>query len=129
MIGGPHSTSPRDDKAYNFLTKFIDHCLHGKNYATGKTGTPLQYIGFHAKGAPELVDGHIRMNMGAQLKDIEKGFEAVNSFPELKNIPVIIGECDPEGCAACSEIKESKIWLSQWHDVFKLYRGFFCKDL
>ena len=108
IIGGPHSTSPRDDKAYSFLTKFIAHCLYGKNYATGKTGTPLQYIGFHAKGSPELVNGHIRMNMGAQLKDIQKGFEAVNSFPELKNIPVIIGECDPEGCAACSDIKEPK---------------------
>jgi xylan 1,4-beta-xylosidase len=107
-IGGPHSTSPRDDKAYNFLTKFITHCLHGKNYATGKTGTPLQYIGFHAKGSPEIVNGHIRMNMGVQLKDIQRGFEAVNSFPDLKNIPVIIGECDPEGCAACSATRDPK---------------------
>ena len=91
-IGGPHTTSPRSEKAYNYLTRFIEHCLRGKNYATGKTGTPLQYIGFHAKGSPELVDGHIRMNMGAQLKDI----------------PIIIGECDPEGCAACSETREPK---------------------
>lgn len=107
-IGGPHTTSPRGEKGYKYLTDFIEHCLRGKNYATGKTGTPLQYIGFHAKGAPELVDGHIRMNMGAQLKDIQKGFEAVNSFSELKTIPVIIGECDPEGCAACSEKREPK---------------------
>lgn len=107
-IGGPHTTSPRDEKAYNFLTKFIEHCLHGKNYATGKTGSPLQYIGFHAKGSPEFVNGHIQMNMAVQLKDIQKGFEAVNSFPELKNIPVIIGECDPEGCAACSETRDPK---------------------
>ena len=108
IIGGPHTTSPRDEKAYTFLTKFIEHCVHGKNYATGKTGTPLQYIGFHAKGSPEFVDGNIRMNMGVQLKDIQRGFEAVNSFPELKNIPVIVGECDPEGCAACSEKRDPK---------------------
>ena len=107
-IGGPHTTSPRDEKAYNYLTKFIEHCLHGKNYATGKTGTPLQYVGFHAKGSPEFINGHIQMNMGVQLKDIQKGFEAVNSFPELKNVPVIIGECDPEGCAACSETRDPK---------------------
>ena len=107
-IGGPHTTSPRSDKAYRYLTSFIEHCLRGKNYATGKTGTPLQYIGFHAKGAPEFIDGHIRMNMGAQLKDIQRAFEAVNSFPELKNIPIIIGECDPEGCAACSEKRDPK---------------------
>lgn len=108
VIGGPHTTSPRGEKGYNYLTKFIEHCLRGKNYATGKIGTPLQFIGFHAKGSPELIDGHIRMNMGAQLKDIERGFIAVNSFPELKNIPVIIGECDPEGCAACSEKREPR---------------------
>lgn len=107
-IGGPHTTSPRSDKAYKYLTDFIEHCLQGKNYATGKIGTPLHYIGFHAKGSPELIDGHVRMNMGVQLKDIQRAFEAVNSFPELKNIPIIIGECDPEGCAACSEKREPK---------------------
>lgn len=41
------------------------------------------------------------MNMGRQLKDIEAGFKLVASYPQLKNIPVIIGESDPEGCAAC----------------------------
>jgi len=107
-IGGPHTTSPRNEKAYKYLTGFIEHCLRGKNYATGKRGTPLQYIGFHAKGAPEFTEGHIRMNMGVQLKDIQKAFEAVRSFPELKNIPIIIGECDPEGCAACSEKRDPK---------------------
>ncbi|HEY5917912.1 MAG TPA: beta-xylosidase [Chryseolinea sp.] len=108
IIGGPHTTSPRSDKAYRYLTDFIEHCLRGKNYATGKTGTSLEYIGFHAKGSPEFVDGHIRMNMGVQLKDIQRGFEAVSSFKELKNIPVIVGECDPEGCAACSEKRDPK---------------------
>ncbi|CCH51763.1 glycoside hydrolase family 39 [Fibrisoma limi BUZ 3] len=107
-IGGPHTTSPRSEKAYSYLTRFIEHCLRGQNYATGKTGTPLQYIGFHAKGNPEFVDGHIRMNMGVQLKDIQRAFEAVNSFPELKNIPIIIGECDPEGCAACAVTRDPK---------------------
>ena len=107
-IGGPHTTSPRSEKAYSYLTRFIEHCLRGKNYATEKIGTPLEYIGFHAKGSPEFIDGHIRMNMSVQLKDIQKGFEAVSSFPELKGIPVVIGECDPEGCAACSEKRDPK---------------------
>ncbi|MEZ4777308.1 MAG: beta-xylosidase [Bacteroidia bacterium] len=107
-IGGPHTTSPRSERAYKYLTDFIEHCLRGKNYATGKVGTPLQYIGFHAKGSPEFADDHIRMNMGVQLTDIQRAFEAVNSFPELKDIPIIIGECDPEGCAACSEKRDPK---------------------
>lgn len=107
-VGGPHTTGPGWDKAYTYLVTFLEHCLKGTNYATGKKGSPLQFVAFHAKGNPTLVDGHIRMNMGAQLNDIAKGFEAVNSFPELKNIPIVIGECDPEGCAGCSEKREPR---------------------
>jgi xylan 1,4-beta-xylosidase len=101
-VGGPHSTSPRDENAATFLKDFLNHCISGKNYATGLRGSPLDYISFHAKGSPKFVDGHAQMNINLQLKDISKGFEIVSSFPELKNLPVIIGESDPEGCAACS---------------------------
>ena len=40
--------------------------------------------------------------MAVQLQDVAKGFEIINTFPSLKRLPVIIGEFDPEGCAACS---------------------------
>ena len=46
-------------------------------------------------------DGHVRMNLGTQLKAVNNGFELVSSFPTLKNLPIVIGESDPEGCAAC----------------------------
>ena len=101
-VGGPHSTSPRDQGAADFLLDFMNHCLNGTNYKTGKKGSPLDYISFHAKGAPKLVDGHVQMGMNMQLQDISKGFEIVASFPELKHLPIVIGESDPEGCAACS---------------------------
>ncbi|MGB8490649.1 MAG: beta-xylosidase [Bacteroidales bacterium] len=102
IVGGPHTTSPRDKNAAVWLKSFIDHCINGKNYKTGEKGSPLDYIGFHAKGSPKIVDGHVQMNMNLQLQDISKGFEIVSSFPEIRNLPVIIGESDPEGCAACS---------------------------
>jgi xylan 1,4-beta-xylosidase len=102
IMGGPHVTGPAWDVSERFLRTFLEHCLRGKNYCTGKTGAPLDYIGFHAKGRPQLVDGHVRMDLGQQLRDISKGFEIVASFPELKQLPIIIGESDPEGCAACS---------------------------
>lgn len=101
-VGGPHSTSPRDENAANFLKDFINHCINGINYATGQKGSPLDYIGFHAKGSPRIVKGHVQMNINLQLNDISRGFEIVSSFPEVKNLPIIIGESDPEGCAACS---------------------------
>lgn len=102
-IGGPEGTGPGWDKAALFLKTFLDHVKNGTNYATGKKGTPLDFITFHAKGNPKVVDGVVQMNMGAQLNDIENGFKIVASYPEFKDLPIIIGESDPEGCAACSE--------------------------
>ncbi len=101
-VGGPHSTGPGNEKAREFLRAFLEHCVRGKNYATGSTGAPLDFIGFHAKGRPEVVDGHVRMGISSQLTDIDRGFATVASFPEWRNTPIVIGESDPEGCAACS---------------------------
>ncbi len=96
-VGGPHTAG----SGGQFMKDFLDHCLHGTNYATGEKGTPLDFVAFHAKGAPTVVDGHVRMGINAQLKTIETAFTTFASYPELKGIPVIIGESDPEGCAAC----------------------------
>jgi xylan 1,4-beta-xylosidase len=100
-IGGPHSTGPASETAASFLRTFLRHCISDTNYATGKVGSPLDFIAFHAKGAPRVVDGHVRMGISNQLKDISRGFEIVDSFATLKHLPIIIGESDPEGCAAC----------------------------
>lgn len=102
-VGGPATTGPRGEKAAEYLKAFLDHVVSGKNSATGKTGAPLDFITFHAKGSPRVADGVVRMNMSAQLQDIDKGFEIVASYPSLKDLPIIITESDPEGCAACSE--------------------------
>jgi xylan 1,4-beta-xylosidase len=101
-IGGPHVTGPLGARTQKFLRDFLEHCLRGQNAATGKTGAPLDYIGFHAKGAPRVVEGHVRMGISNQLKAISYGFQIVASFPEYRNTPIVIGESDPEGCAACS---------------------------
>ncbi len=84
-----------------FTRDFIEHCLRGTNAATGKIGTPLDFVSFHAKGAPEFVDGHVRMGIANQLREFDNGFRLVASFPELAGTPIIVGESDPDGCAAC----------------------------
>ena len=100
-VGGPHVTGPQGKRGATFLKAFLEHCRSGKNYVTGKTGAPLDFVAFHAKGSPKLVDGHVRMNLGTQLRDISSGFQIVASYPEFSKLPIIIGESDPEGCAAC----------------------------
>ncbi|WPU92753.1 beta-xylosidase [Mucilaginibacter sabulilitoris] len=100
-VGGPEVAGGSSPGGMKFLRAFIEHCITGTNYVTGKTGSPLDVISFHAKGQPAVVDGHVRMNMAPQLRDIREGFKIVASHPQTKNIPIVIGESDPEGCAAC----------------------------
>lgn len=101
-IGGPDSTGPAYPKAAEFLRSFLDHCAHQKNYATGKIGTRLDFISFHPKGSPKWIGDHVEMGINRQLASIQEGFKIVSSFNEWRNAPVILGESDPEGCAACS---------------------------
>ena len=56
---------------------------------------------FTPRARPTYVDGHVRMGIANQLRTIDDGFRIVASFPELKDKPIVIGESDPEGCAAC----------------------------
>ncbi|HEY3915485.1 MAG TPA: beta-xylosidase, partial [Verrucomicrobiae bacterium] len=87
--------------------QFLDHCEHGTNHVTGGIGSPLDFISFHAKGAPEFTNGHVRMGMANQFKNMDDAFAVIASFPQYKNLPIVIGESDPEGCAACREPRDA----------------------
>jgi xylan 1,4-beta-xylosidase len=100
-VGGPEVAGGSSPGGMKFLRAFIEHCIADTNYATGKIGSPLDVISFHAKGQPTIVDGRVRMNMAPQIRDITEGFKIISSYQQTKNIPIVIGESDPEGCAAC----------------------------
>ena len=87
-----------------FLREFLEHCARGTNYVTGQIGSPLDFISFHAKGSPVFTNGHVRMGMANQSSGTwMMPFAVIASFPEYKKTPIIIGESDPEGCAACND--------------------------
>ncbi len=96
-VGGPDVAG----SGGKFMRDFLEHNLRGTNYATGKRGGPLDFVSFHAKGAPTTTNHHVVMGIANHLRTIEDGFRIVSSYPELKGKPVVIGESDPEGCAAC----------------------------
>ncbi|HTB64149.1 MAG TPA: beta-xylosidase [Opitutales bacterium] len=88
---------------------FIQHCLTGTNFATGKVGSPLDFFSFHAKGttpstvrATNAMPAHTQMGIGGQLSAISGGFQIDAAYPELKGKPIVVGESDPDGCAACT---------------------------
>jgi len=47
------------------------------------------------------VDGHVQMGIANQLRTIDSAFAIIAAYPELKDKPIVIGESDPDGCAAC----------------------------
>jgi xylan 1,4-beta-xylosidase len=96
-VGGPHTAG----HGGAYMEGFLDHITTGKNYVTGEVGTPTDFLAFHAKGQPEFVHGHVRMGMRAHLATIDTGFRMLAARPQLAGKPIVIGESDPEGCAAC----------------------------
>ncbi|HLP78730.1 MAG TPA: beta-xylosidase [Candidatus Paceibacterota bacterium] len=96
-VGGPDVAG----SGGKFMEGFLKHVVSGTNYATGQIGTPADFLSFHAKGSPQFVDGHVRLGIAAQLREIDRGFSMIAAVPELKDKPIVIGESDPDGCAAC----------------------------
>ena len=120
-VGGPDVAG----SGGKFTRDFLEHCLRGTNFATGQIGTPIDFISFHAKGAPVYTENHVRMGIANQLNTINDGFRLITSFPELKNKPVIIGESDPDSCAACADeeypqygYRNSTLYASYTAEVF-----------
>ncbi len=96
-VGGPHTAG----SGGAFMDGFLRHLLSGANAATGGTGAPADFLAFHAKGQPVYVDGRVRMGIAAQLQTLDSGFRKIAAVPALRSRPIVIGESDPEGCAAC----------------------------
>ena len=88
-VGGPETAG---GPGGTFLRDFLQHCADGH--------VPLDFVSFHAKGRPSFVAGHVRMGMGAQLGDVDRACRVIAASP-FPRLPVVIGESDPEGCAAC----------------------------
>ncbi len=101
-VGGPASTGPANPKAAAFLKQFLQHCDSGINAATKKSGAPLDFITYHAKGSPAMAEDHVRMGLAKELRDVSAGMDIVAGFPKFRALPIILSEADPEGCAACS---------------------------
>lgn len=93
-VGGPATTSPRNAKAAEYLRQFLRHCARNQ--------TPLDFITYHAKGSPRVVNGHLQMGLSNELLDVVRGIEVIQEFPQYRGLPVVLSEADPEGCAACS---------------------------
>ena len=103
-VGGPATTSSATRaESYGFLDAFLAHVTHGVNHVTGQTGTPIDFVSFHAKG------GSFPRTPGAPkttptiytlLANVQASLAVLDKYPELADREVILSECDPDGWAA-----------------------------
>ncbi len=101
-VGGPATTGPSPgSKSAAFLEAFLRHCAQDRSAATGGP-VPLDFISFHAKGGPHMVDGHVQMGLGHELENAATGFGIVRASEKFRELPIVLSEADPEGCGACS---------------------------
>ncbi len=93
-VGGPDIAGMRD----MYLTEFMNHVKNAN--------TPTDFLSFHAKGSPKFIEdgngkGHVRMGIANHLQVAEHEFRQIEADPVFRAKPIVIGESDPEGCAAC----------------------------
>ncbi len=82
-IGGPESAGDTC-----FIDGFLKHCAEGKNYATGKMGSRLDFFSFHIYcNSPDKkpVSSHFHDKCG-EVKTL------ISAYPAFANIPVLLTE-------------------------------------
>ncbi len=103
-IGGPGTTGPvLGQRSAQWLEGFLDHCTRGQNCVTGKTGSRLDFVSFHAKGAGYAAGIHTEKQLPSLkrlLGQVKLGLEIVDRYPALAGKKCILTECDPDGRAA-----------------------------
>lgn len=93
-VGGPDNAGA----GAKFMSAFMAHVKAAR--------TPTDFLAFHAKGNPSFIangagGGHVRMGLADQLRAADNEFAQIAADPDFRHKPIVIGEADPEGCAAC----------------------------
>ena len=121
-IGGPALTSTATYiKPENFKL-FLEHVVNGVNHATGKTGSPIDFISVHtyggvcAGGAPgkELPDVDYLIEQQIRYADMR------DEYPKLRNLPIHVEEWGESSCGTTgvSEKPTADVRNSQYGAAF-----------
>lgn len=93
-VGGPALTSSGMARNPEGFRRFLKHITGGRNYATGKSGSPIDFISIHTYGGSGGGAGrgfktpNVKFMMGNQLRLAR----IKNEFSKLINIPIFVEE-------------------------------------
>ena len=93
-IGGGSFSSTRTYQNPQQLRVFFNHVTKGKNYATGKTGSPIDYISAHIYGGHGGAGGPgwDYPAVDYVLTVQKKYYEILQDYPELEKLPLFLDE-------------------------------------
>lgn len=93
-IGGPALTSTGTYNNPENLRMFFEHVVNGINYATGQTGSPIDFVSIHTYGGSSAGGGP-----GREYPEVDYLIEQQircadirDEYPQLKNIPIHVEE-------------------------------------
>jgi xylan 1,4-beta-xylosidase len=94
QIGGGAFGSTSTYKNPDQTRVFFDHITRGTNYATGETGSPIDYISMHSYGGTSGAGGPgWEFPAVDYLMSIHKSYiEILDDYPRLKTLPLFMDE-------------------------------------
>ena len=110
-IGGPGTAGAAGAPLFR---AFLEHCLGGRNLATGGVGVPLDFITFHVKGGATGAKGIFHDPWSAAdyerrhpslehiLRTTRQALETIASLDGTRGLPVFLTECDVDWGTATS---------------------------
>ncbi|WP_026485686.1 GH39 family glycosyl hydrolase [Caldanaerobius polysaccharolyticus] len=117
-VGGP--ATKQSEASFVLFQKFLEHCTHGVNYATGRYGSRIDFVSVHCKGGrPELYSPSIEYMFGA----LKRYIEILKQYPELKGIEFLNDESDESWKGNMGIQEESWFNFRNTH----YFPGFVCK--
>jgi len=102
-LGGPTVTGIIPGRsADKFLRYFLRHCKEGVNFYSGKTGTRLDFVTFHAKGGGfpfSLHPEYDNPSLDKLIRQIDCGAAIAREYG-YGDCEIVVSEEDPDGWAA-----------------------------
>ncbi len=118
-VGGP--ATKQGEEAFELFEAFLQHCAREPNYATGKTGTRVDFISIHCKGGrpPHVTCPSTRV----MFQSLRRYLDILKAYPEYDGVEFINDESDVVW-AGNKGVKDLN-WLNFRNTHY--FPGFVCK--
>lgn len=90
-VGGPATC--QGERSFDLFQKFLNHCVEGRNYATGLKGAPLDFVSVHCKGG-EPNNTVQSPSTDKIIDDVRRYLDIMDRFPSLKKVEFFNDESD-----------------------------------